>query len=468
MTDIQTPNYTSPTKPRPGQIVTGTVIRVTDEEVLVDIGFSSEGVIYKEHLGLGKVNSAKDLLKEGDQIKVKVVKYNETKDGVTVPLLSRKDILRTEMKQENLEQLEIGKQYDFKVTKSVKGGLLLDYQGLEVFLPESLIFLREEDENKDKLIGKTVQAELIEKKIDGRNINLIANRKQVAYEEKKAQKQAEFEKIEEGQVIKVVIERILDFGAFAKVSDNIDGLIHISEISHYHVKDINEYLHEGDEVEVKIIKIKGKKVSLSMKALEATPWENFLNKYNVGEKVVGKIVRKMQFGMLLEIEKEVVGLLNRFDYSWNPNENLAGEVEVGDTLEVEITSINKKKKQFSVSKKHLEYNPWADLKLNRGDHVSAEVVRLEENGAVVKIEEVEGFLPIGEVSSEHISSLDTVLKEEDIITVEVTDFNPKKWQLTVSKKNVQEKKAREAFESELKENVSSNQSLEDLFKKFKK
>ncbi|MGE4572018.1 MAG: S1 RNA-binding domain-containing protein [Candidatus Izemoplasmatales bacterium] len=468
MTDKQTPNYTSPTKPRPGQIVTGTVIRVTDEEVLVDIGFISEGVIYKEHLGLDKVNSAKDILKQGDEIKVKVVKYNETKDGVTVPLLSRKDILRTEQKQENLEQLEVGKQYDFKVKKAVKGGLLLDYQGLEVFLPESLIFLREEDENKENIVGKTIQAELIEKKIEGRNINLIANRKQVAYEEKKAQKQAEFENIEEGQIIKVTIERIKDFGAFAKISDHIDGLIHISEISHYHVKDINEYLHEGDEVEAKIIKIKGKKVSLSLKALKPTPWDEFLSKYKVGDKVMGTIVRKMQFGMLLEVEKEVVGLLNRFDYSWNPNENLAGEVEVGQTLEVEITSINKKKKQFSVSKKHLEYNPWADLKLNKGDHVSAEVIRLEENGAVVKVEDVEGFLPIGEISTEHVSSVDNELKEEDIITVEVTDFNPKRWHLLVSKKNVQERKAREAFESELKENVSSNQSLEDLFKKFKK
>lgn len=468
MTDTNTPKYTNPIKPRPGKFVTGTVVQVTDEEVLVDIGFVTEGVIKKDHLTLGKIESAKDTFKKGDEITVKVHKYIETKDGSTIPLLSRLDVLKNERKKQNMDKLEVGTQYSFKVKKAIKGGLLLDYHGIEVFLPESLVFLREEKANKDALVGETIKAELIEKKDDGRSINLIANRKQVAYEEKQAELKAELESIEEGKTVTVKIERIKDFGAFAKITDHIDGLIHISEVSHFHVKDINEYLTVGDEVETKIIKVKNKKVSLSMKALLPTPWDNFLANYKVGDKVEGKIVRKMQFGMLLEVEKEIVGLLNRFDYSWNPNENLAGDVEVGDTLEVEITSINNKKKQFSVSRKHLQYNPWADLKLRKGDSVSAEVVRFEESGAVVKVEEVEGFLPIGEVSPEHVTNIENELKVEDIITVEVLDFNPKKWHLVVSKKSLQEKKARQAFESELSENVSSNQSLEDLFKKFKK
>lgn len=468
MTETNTPKYTSPKRPRPGQFVTGTVVQVTDEEVLVDIGFTTEGVIKKDHLTLGKLESAKDTFKKGDEITVKVHKYIQTKDESTIPLLSRLDVLKNERKQQQMEKLEVGEQYSFKVKKAIKGGLLLDFHGIEVFLPESLIFLREEKSDKEALVGQTIMAELIEKKEEGRNVNLIANRKQVAYEEKQAELKAELESIEEGKVVTVKIARIKDFGAFAKITDHIDGLIHISEISHFHVKDINNYLAVDDEVEAKIIKVKNKKVSLSLKALQPTPWENFLTKYKVGDKVEGKIVRKMQFGMLLEVEKEIVGLLNRFDYSWNPNENLAGDVEVGDTLEVEITSINNKKKQFSVSKKHLQYNPWADLKFKKGDSISAEVVRLEDNGAIVKIEDVEGFLPIGEVSQEHVSNLENELKPEDIITVEVLDFNPKKWHLVVSKKSLQEKKARAAYESELSENVSSSQSLEDLFKKFKK
>ena len=273
MQDKKTIDYTSPSKPRPGSFVEGTVVQVTSEEVLVDIGYITEGVMYKSHVSLDKTEDAQDIIKKGDIITVKVVRYsNENKnDGTSVPLLSRLDVLKSEQKRESLDILEVDSIYDFKVKKAVKGGLLLDYKGLEAFLPESLIFLREEDESKENLVGKTIKAQLIEKKTDGRNINLIANRKQVVYEEKKEATKAEMEELAEGQVVKVSIQRIKDFGAFAKITDHIDGLIHISEVSHYHVKDINEYLKENDELEAKIIKIKGTKVSLSLKALQPTP-----------------------------------------------------------------------------------------------------------------------------------------------------------------------------------------------------
>lgn len=453
--------------PKVGDIVTGTVVKVTKEEVLVDINYACEGVIYKDYLSLDKLHSAEDILKEGDEIKVKVTQFKKGDESDSL-LLSRIDILKNERLTEVRNNLEVDKDYDFKVKKSVKGGLVLDYMGIEAFLPESLIFIQEEDGNKDNLVGKTIKARIIEIKKERNRDKLIVNRKQLVYEEMKQQEKAELEAIKEGEVLKVKIERITDFGAFAKVSDRIDGLIHISEVSHYHVKKVDEYLTVGDEVEVKVIKVKGKRVSLSIKALLPTPWDNFLNNHKVGDKVMAKVVRKMQYGMLLEVEKEVTGLLNRFDYSWNPMENLAGEVEIGDMLEVEITSIDKKKKQFSLSKKHLEYNPWADLKLKKGELISATVLRTEEKGAIVSVEEVEGFLPISEISSEHVSRVEDVLKVDDIITVEVLDFYPRDWKLTVSMKSVLEKKNRAEYEAQLEENVSANQSLADLFKNYKK
>jgi small subunit ribosomal protein S1 len=383
-------------------------------------------------------------------------------------LLSRIDILRDQLQDEVRSSLEVDKDYNFKVKKSVKGGLILDYKSIEAFLPDSLIFLPSEENNKEALVGKTIEARIIEIKQVRNKDKIVVNRKQLVYEGLKSQEKAEIESLNVDDVVKVKIERITDYGAFASISEHVDGLIHISEVSHYHVKNVNDYLNVGDEVEAKIIKIKGKKVSLSLKALQPTPWDEFLKNHKVGDKVEGKIVRKMQFGMLLEVEKEVVGLLNRFDYSWNPQENLAGTVEVGDTLEVEITSIDKKKQQFSLSKKHLEYNPWADLKLKKGELISATVLRAEEKGAVVGVEEVEGFLPISEISTERINRVEDVLKIDDIITVEVLDFFPKEWKLVVSMKSVQEKKNRAEYESQLKENVSANQSLADLFKEYKK
>ena len=453
--------------PRVGDIVTGTVVKVNKEEVLVDINYSCEGVIYKDYLTLDKLASAEDILKEGDKIKVKVTQFKKGDESDSL-LLSRIDILRDQLQDEVRSSLEVDKDYNFKVKKSVKGGLILDYKSIEAFLPDSLIFLPSEENNKEALVGKTIEARIIEIKQVRNRDKIVVNRKQLVYEGLKNQEKAEIESLNVDEVVKVKIERITDYGAFASISEHVDGLIHISEVSHYHVKNVNDFLSVGDEVEAKIIKIKGKKVSLSLKALQTTPWDEFLKNNKVGDKVEGKIVRKMQFGMLLEVEKEVVGLLNRFDYSWNPQENLAGTVEVGDVLEVEITSIDKKKQQFSLSKKHLEYNPWADLKLKKGELISATVLRAEEKGAVVGVEEVEGFLPISEISTERINRVEDVLKVDDIITVEVLDFFPKEWKLVVSMKSVQEKKNRAEYESQLKENVSANQSLADLFKEFKK
>ena len=175
----------------------------------------------------------------------------------------------------------------------------------------------------------------------------------------------------------------------------------------------------------------------------------------------------MQYGMLVAIEKEVVGLLNRFDYSWSPDENLAGDVEVGQELELKIISINTDKKQFALSKKHLEYNPWADKKFKRGELVSAQVKRIEEKGAILDVEGIEAFLPIGEITQEHVSRVEDVLKLEQVVTAEVTDFNPRRWKMSLSMKSIADRKNRAEYENQLSENVSSNQSLADLFKDYK-
>ncbi|MFA7075921.1 MAG: S1 RNA-binding domain-containing protein [Candidatus Izemoplasmatales bacterium] len=453
--------------PRVGDIVTGTVVKVNKEEVLVDINYACEGVIYKDYLSLDKLQSAQELFKEGDKIKVKVTQFKKGDESDSL-LLSRIDILKNERQEEVRDSLVVGNDYDFKVKKSVKGGLILEHKGIEAFLPESLIFIQEEERNKDALVNKTIKARIIEITKERNRDKITVNRKQLVFESLKNQEKEELAVLEESSVVKVKIERLAEYGAFAKISDHVDGLIHISEISHYHVKNVENFLNVGDELDAKIIKIKGKKVSLSLKALQPTPWEHFLTNHKVGDKVEAKVIRKMQYGMLLEVEKEITGLLNRYDYSWNPNENLAGDVEVGSTLEVKITSIDNKKQQFTLSKKHLDYNPWADLKLKKGELVSATVLRIEEKGAIVGVEEVEGYLPIGEISTERINRVEDVLKVDQIITVEVLDFYPKDWKLTVSMKSILDKKNRAVYEQQLQENVSSDQSLRDLFKNYKK
>ncbi len=452
--------------PRVGDVVTGTVVHVTDSEVLVDIGYSCEGVMYKNHATTEKIDSLKEIFNIDDQVKVKVAKFIRGDESDSL-LLSRLDILKKEKVDQFRGELEVDKDVDFKVKKAVKGGLLLDYNGVEAFLPESLIALKSETVNKEELVGKTITARIIEIEQKGRFERIIANRKQVQFEALKAEQKAEFDTIEVDSELTGKVKKITEFGAFVELGKFTEGLVHISEISHYRVKKAEDFLEVGQVVQVKVIKVKGKRISLSMKALLPTPWQLFTEKYNVGDKVTGTIVRKMQYGILVEVEKEVVGLLNKFDFSWNQDENLAGEVEVGDQLELKITSINNDKQQFALSKKHLEYNPWADLKLKRGELVSAQVKRIEEKGAIMDVEGVEALLPIGEISLERIQKVEDVLKLEDVVTAEVTEFNPRKWRMTLSIKNIEERKNRAEYEDQLSENVSSNQSLADLFKDYK-
>jgi len=452
--------------PKVGDIVTGTVVNVTDSEVLVDVGYTCEGVIYRQHMTHEKVDSLKDLWNIGDEIKVKITQFKQGDESDSL-LLSRLDILKKEKIDNRRNELEIDKDVTFKVKKAVKGGLLLDYHGVEAFLPESLISLRDDSESKEDLVGQNIEARVIDITKNGRYERIICNRKQLQYEAQKASEKAEYDHFKVNDILKGTVTNITEYGAFVKLGEFTEGLVHISEVSQYRVKKVEEYLEVGQEIEVKIIKIKGKRISLSIRALQETPWELFLKKHKVGDKVTGTIVRKMQYGMLIEVEKEVVGLLNRFDYSWNPEENLAGSVEVGDTLEVKITSIDKQKKQFALSKKHLEYNPWADLKFKRGEKVSAEVKRIEEKGAILEVEGVEAYMPIGEVSVEHVNRIEDVFKLGDIVTAEIVEFNPKKWTLILSMKTIQDRKNREEYDKQLSENVSGNQSLADLFKDYK-
>jgi small subunit ribosomal protein S1 len=454
--------------PKVGQILTGTVVSVTDEEVLVDVGYMFEGTIYKDHLSNSKVASAKDLVKVGDQLEAQVTKISHGDDN-NILLLSRRDIERQAVRNRFRDDLAVEQTVTAKVKKDVKGGLLLDYHSFELFLPESLISLEAlTPETKKALVGQDTDVRIIEIRNDRGKEKYIANRKQLQYEALKQQEKSEIQALNVDDVVSGVIARITDFGAFVKISDHVEGLVHISELSQYHTKKVDDEVKIGDPVQAKVIKISGKRVSLSLKALQETPWDLFMKEYKVGDRVKGKVVKKMQFGMLLEIKREVSGLINRMDYSWDPHDNLAGRVQVGDEIEVEITSINPDKRQFTLSRKHLEYNPWADVKLRVGEQVSATVKTILEKGALLEVSGVEAFLPIHEIAADHVNRVEDVIKVGDILTVEVLTFFPKEWRMSVSLKRVQEKSQRKEYESHLQDNVSANQSLADLFRKFKK
>lgn len=448
-------------KVRRGKIVEGTVILVSDEECYVDIGAFADGVVYKDHLSLESIESCHDVVSEGDTLTFKVTDIANDDEEQRI-LLSRLAVIHHEKRKEFNDFLEENEVFEAKVIKSNKGGLILKKQGVEMFMPMSHIDFKRV-QAKD-FIGKTLKCTVLEN--EGRN--LVVSRKNVLRQLHKEEKKEELDEMNVGDVLEGSIVRVLDFGAFVRF-ERVEGLLHKSEISHYRVNDARDVLKKGEKVQVKVISREKNKVGLSAKRLKPSPWDKFAKEHNVGDKVEGKIVKKMANAMLLEIEKEVVGIINKRDYSWDPNHNLAGDVEEGDSLEVKILNMNPKRERMTLSKKHLEYNPWNDVSVKVGEETSGVVKELRENGAIVEVQGVEAFLPIGEIKDEHVSDVKAELTVEDAIKVLVKDLDKKNWKMIVSIKALKQRKEKETFKKFKKdEKQAQKQTLGDLFKdKFK-
>ncbi len=446
-------------KVEPGNVITGVVDEVKPNEVILHLDYAYSGRIYLNELTKKPVDSAEEIVKVGDKIEVVVKKVDHDNGFV---LLSRLDIEAAQAFDVLQTYFEEDTKFDAKVLRTNRGGLMLSAMGFDkLFMPISEVSM-DYVSNLDVFVGQTLSVKVIEIK---RN-RVVVSHKQVERDKAKEKRKADLEDINVGDVMDGKVSKIMPYGAFIEIGKRIEGLLHISEIAHHNVKKVEDELKEGQTVKVKIIDAKKDKRSLSMKALEPTPWEQFLKKHKTGDEVTGKVVKKMQFGMLLEIEPGVAGLINRNDYSWNPRQNLAGEVSVGDELNVKILSIDADNQKMTLSKKHLEYNPWEDLKVKAGDDVSGEVKELREKGAIVEVNGVEAFLPIGEiVSDRRINSVDEVLKVEDVINAVILRFDKKNWQMVISKKTFDDKKVRDEYKKHLRSENKEDQSqtLGELF-----
>ncbi len=441
-------------KVKVGMVVEGTVFKVTDESVYLDIQAFTEGVIHKKAFSLEPIESCKEICKEGDVLKAKINRIDFDDQQI---LMSRLDILRNEKRDKYGDLAGKNSRLKAKVVKVTRGGLILKNDGVEMFMPLSQMAIQKV--NAEDLMGQTLECKVIE--MDNRKI--IVSRKKVLEEDLRANKQAEFDELKVGQVIEGKITRITNFGAFVSVGYN-EGLVHISQISHHQVAKVEDVLTEGETVKVEIINLEKKRIGLSIKKLLETPWKLYAKDHKVGDKVTGKIVRKMAKGMLVEVERDVIGLISSRDYSWDPKTNLAGEVEVGSTLELQIVGLDVEARKMGLSKKHLSYNPWNDVTLKVGDEVSGTVEELQSRGAIVKIQGVKAFLPIGEISSDRVNQVSDVLKFEEVVKVVVLDIDKKMWKLSVSIKQLHEQKQQKEFAEYLKtEEKAKTTTLGDLF-----
>lgn len=329
---------------RRGEIVTGKVIRVTQNEITVNIGYKSDGIIPKEEISNDTTVDPYEVAKEGDEIKVYVLNLDDGEGNV---LLSKKrvDVVKGWDDIEKIKETE--SLVETKVVEAVRGGVIAIARGIRCFIPASHLSDHFVNDLKD-FVGKNFSTKVIE--FDRRKNKVVLSRKIVLKEENKHKKSELFSKLEKGMRIKGEVKRITDFGAFIDIG-GIDGLVHISELSWGRIKHPTEVVNVGDVIEVEVLDFdKDKeKIALSLKQTQKQPWETAAEKYSVGSVVEGKVVRLVDFGAFVELELGLDGLVHISQISEKHIAKPSEELHVGQKVEVKVLDIKPEEKRISLS-----------------------------------------------------------------------------------------------------------------------
>ena len=324
-------------KIRPGQTVTGTVVQVSDDEVCVNIGYKSDGLIKRSEL----INQDVQL---GDEIEVEVVKVN---DGDGNVVLSQRNIVNRKAWEALMAKYNAGEYVEGVGKEAVKGGLIANVDGVRAFVPASQLAPRYVEKIGD-FVGKEMKLKIIE--VDEKKKRIVASRKQVMMEEQAAKKQEIWDKLEEGVVIHGIVRRLTDFGAFVDIG-GVDGLIHITDLSWGHIKHPSEVVAPNQEVDVKILGLDRDRdrIQLGYKQLQPRPWDNAQEKYPEGSIVEGKVVRITDFGAFVELEPGLDGLVHISQCALTRIAKVEDAVQVGQTVRVKVLSVDPEKKRISLS-----------------------------------------------------------------------------------------------------------------------
>ena len=331
-----------------GEVVHGTVVRVDKDEVLVDIGYKSEGVIPVAELTIRRSVNPADEVAVGEEIDALVL----TKEDADGRLILSKKRARFELAWKAIEAAaESGDPVNGRVIEVVKGGLILDL-GVRGFLPASLVDIRRV-QDLDEFLGKELRCKVIE--LNRSRNNVVLSRRAVLEDERKEMRQAILDRLNPGDVIEGQISNIVDFGAFVDL-DGMDGLIHISELSWSHVNHPSEVLEIGQTVKVKVLDIDRdrQRISLGLKQTQSDPWQQVLDNYNEGDVVEGRVAKVVTFGAFVEILPGVEGLVHISELAAHHVENPREVVQQGQAVNVRVLEIDGERRRLSLSLKRVE------------------------------------------------------------------------------------------------------------------
>jgi small subunit ribosomal protein S1 len=401
----------------PGQIVMGRVLAVSEQDVLVDIGFKSEGSIPLEEFG------DPPEVKVGDKIEV-FLETIEDSDGQL--LLSKRKANFVRLWDKVVEVYNEGGTIEGSCVRRIKGGIVVDLNGVDAFLPGSQIDVKP-IRDFDALIGKTFTFKVV--KVNKLRRNIVVSRRAILEESMKEQRDTILHDLEKGQVRKGTVKNITDFGVFVDLG-GVDGLLHINDLSWGRINHPSEVVKLDEEIEVTVLDYNDAKdrISLGMKQLQPHPWENIQEKYPPESVVKGKVVSIADYGAFVELEKGVEGLIHVSEMSWTRHGIHPSKiVNVGEVVEVKILNIDKDKKRISLGLKQLTPDPWEDIseKYPVGSKLKGRVRNMTNFGAFIEIEEgIDGLVHISDLSwTKKIKHPSEVLKKGEEIEVMVMDIS---------------------------------------------
>ncbi|MDR2399586.1 MAG: S1 RNA-binding domain-containing protein [Endomicrobium sp.] len=409
-----------------------TIIEENSDGFMVDIGMKSEGMIPKSEFEEGNIPKE---LKVGATVKVKLVNNQRR------PILSYRAIVEEAKWNELEEAFKQSKHLEGKVLKVTKGGFFVDVTGVRAFLPASqadIYFVKD----TNNYVGQTYEFVIIE--FDKHKRNVVLSRRKLLQEAKDLARVDALNKIEEGQIIDGTVSNITKFGAFVNLV-GIEGLLHIGELAWYKVRRIEDLLRIGQQIRVQVLKVDktSGKISLSMKSLTPHPWDSAGERFPIGLVTKGIVVSVVDYGVFVELEPGIEGLLHSSEYAWNNSEMLLKkEVKKGQEIEVKIINVDRENKKIAVSVKQIHESPW-DLAFRHyipGAKVKGIVANIMPFGAFVKLDEgIEGLVHISDFSwYKTIKNPQDYVKKGDAVEVVILEVNPKNERISLSLKHVTE------------------------------
>ena len=400
-----------------GKIIKGKIVAITPNDVVVDIGYKSEGIIPKQEF------KSQEELKIGNEVEV-LLECKENEEGRVVISKEKVDCVRGwERVEKNYKEGDLIKG---KVAKKVKGGFMVDILGLEAFLPNSQAALKDID--PDVFVGK--EDDFIILKVNRLRKNVILSRRAALAKKKEIERERILNSLEKGKVLNGVVKNISDFGAFVDIGAGVIGLVYIKDMSWGRVSHPSEIVKIGDEVDVVALDFDREKmkVSLGMKQTTPDPWEEIEKKYPVGKKLTGTVVSLLPYGAFVELERGIEGLVHISDFSWTKKYNSPQELLViGDKVEVVILEIDKENRRVALGIKQLEQNPWLEIekKYKVGQKIKGKVRNITDYGIFVELEDgIDGLVHVSDMSwTRKITNPKDIYKKGDTVEAVVLSID---------------------------------------------